>query len=467
MHRSSALPTLALSLLLGGGAAAGAAEATRPVDLASVMRQAREQAREVAAARARQEAADARVSQAKAYRLPQLRLQEIYARTDSPAEAFAFQLNQERFSFPEFVSGDPNDPDALSTAITRLELEVPIWTGGELSKRAAQAGLAAEAAAISSGWTSDQAAVAAAEAYVRLAQVREQVALLEKARGTVAAHVDLARAYSAQGMLVRSELLRAEVELARMDDLLAEARGHGRVAEANLAFRLADPLGTSYELAPLPDPADLAEGREGWIASAAGRRDLEAARTLLAAGELEAEALKGGLFPRIGLVARHDLVDDSLFGTHGDSTTVMAMASIDLVDLFPSGRRRSAIAAARAEAEAGRQDVARFEEGVRLEVKQAYEQAQVALERRATAERALSAAEEAVRILEERFRAGVVKTLDLLDAVTARREAEMRELVARAEAHLAAIHLAVRAGRAPESVLSDRDNLAIAEGGKQ
>ncbi|MCZ7651643.1 MAG: TolC family protein [Thermoanaerobaculia bacterium] len=431
------------------------------------MRQAREQAREVAAARARQEAADARVSQAKAYRLPQLRLQEIYARTDSPAEAFAFQLNQERFSFPEFVSGDPNDPDALSTAITRLELEVPIWTGGELSKRAAQAGLAAEAAAISSGWTSDQAAVAAAEAYVRLAQVREQVALLEKARGTVAAHVDLARAYSAQGMLVRSELLRAEVELARMDDLLAEARGHGRVAEANLAFRLADPLGTSYELAPLPDPADLAEGREGWIASAAGRRDLEAARTLLAAGELEAEALKGGLFPRIGLVARHDLVDDSLFGTHGDSTTVMAMASIDLVDLFPSGRRRSAIAAARAEAEAGRQDVARFEEGVRLEVKQAYEQAQVALERRATAERALSAAEEAVRILEERFRAGVVKTLDLLDAVTARREAEMRELVARAEAHLAAIHLAVRAGRAPESVLSDRDNLAIAEGGKQ
>ncbi|MCL4838420.1 MAG: TolC family protein, partial [Thermoanaerobaculia bacterium] len=309
MHRSSALPTLALSLLLGGGAAAGAAEATRPVDLASVMRQAREQAREVAAARARQEAADARVSQAKAYRLPQLRLQEIYARTDSPAEAFAFQLNQERFSFPEFVSGDPNDPDALSTAITRLELEVPIWTGGELSKRAAQAGLAAEAAAISSGWTSDQAAVAAAEAYVRLAQVREQVALLEKARGTVAAHVDLARAYSAQGMLVRSELLRAEVELARMDDRLAEARGHGRVAEANLAFRLADPLGTSYELAPLPDPADLAEGREGWIASAAGRRDLEAARALRAAGERGGVVAVGGLVPRLGRVARHDLVD--------------------------------------------------------------------------------------------------------------------------------------------------------------
>ena len=82
MYRSSAIPILALSLLLGGGAAAGAAGAARPVDLATVMRQAREQAHEVAAAQARREAADARASEAKAYRLPQLRLQEI-TRTDS------------------------------------------------------------------------------------------------------------------------------------------------------------------------------------------------------------------------------------------------------------------------------------------------------------------------------------------------------------------------------------------------
>ena len=467
MYRSSAIPILALSLLLGGGAAAGAAGAARPVDLATVMRQAREQAHEVAAAQARREAADARASEAKAYRLPQLRLQEIYARTDSPAEAFAFQLNQERFSFADFVTGNPNDPDPLTTWITRFELEVPIWTGGELTKRARQAGLAATAAADSAAWTADQAAVNAAAAYVQLAQVREQVALLERARETVAAHVEIARAYGEQGMLVRSELLRAEVELARMDDLLAEARGYGRVAEANLAFRLNDPPGSAYELAPLPAPADLAAGREEWLAAAGGRRDLEAARTLLAAGELEAEALKGGLLPRIGLVARHDLVDDSLFGTHGDSTTIMAVASVDLVDLFRFGKRRSAIAAARADAEAGREDVARFEAGVRLEVAQAYELARVALERRATAVQALAAAEEAVRILEERFRAGVVKTIDLLDAVTARREAEMRELVARADAHLAAVQLAVKAGRAPESVLSESQNPTIADGGVQ
>jgi len=47
----------------------------------------------------------------------------------------------------------------------------------------------------------------------------------------------------------------------------------------------------------------------------------------------------------------------------------------------------------------------------------------------------------------------VAKTIDLVDAVTARREAETRELVSRTEAHLAALRLAVAGGRSPESVL--------------
>jgi outer membrane protein TolC len=443
------------SHLLLAGALAGSASAQEPaatpLDLAGAMGRARGQALDVAAARARESAAAHQVRQAKSFHYPKLRVQETWMRTDSPAEAFALLLNQERFSFADFVTGDPNSPETLDTAITRLELELPLWTGGEISTRVRQAELAAEAAAATAGQTGDGAALAAAEAWVRLAQAREYAALLGKARETVAAHVELARSYAEQGMLVRSELLRAEVELARVDDLLAEARGQGRVAEANLAFRLGDPLGTTYELAELGGPPVLAGARERWLESASSRRDLEAARKLLAAGELEAKARAALWWPRVGLVARHDLVDDRLFGDHGDSSAIFAVASWEL---SLGGERRAAVLAARAQAEAGRHDLARFEEGVRLEVRQAFEQAEVALERRATASQALDAADEAVRITEQRFRAGVVRTIDLLDAVTARREAETRELVARADAHLAALRLAVQSGHAPETVLA-------------
>ena len=77
-----------------------------------------------------------------------------------------------------------------------------------------------------------------------------------------------------------------------------------------------------------------------------------------------------------------------------------------------------------------------------------------ARERHATASSAQESALEAERITEARFEQGVVKMLDLLDATTARLEAENRELMARTEAHLADLMLALRAGRTPEAALA-------------
>jgi outer membrane protein TolC len=441
----------ALGGFLAALALARAASGADSLSLSAAMAGGRAQAREVVAATARTAAAEARAREAGAWRLPQVRLSETWTRTDSPADAFGLQLNQERFSFPAFVAGNPNAPDPLTAAITRLEVEIPVWTGGELSTRVAQARFAAAAAAAGQQRAADQAAVSAAEAWIRLAQAREGVSLLERARATVATHVENARAYSEQGMVVRSELLRAEVELARIDDLLSEARGQARVAESNLAFRLGEPLATERVLAPLAPLDAIAGGLDEWLAGTEARGDLDAARQLLAAGELEAKALRARLLPHVGVIARHDLVDDSLFGAHGDSTTVAALATFDL---FDGGRKRAAVAAARAEADAGRADVDRFAEGVRLETRQTFEAAQVAIERRRTAVAALAAADENVRILEERYRAGVVRTLEVLDAVTARREAETRELVARAESWLAAFRLSLASGRPPESILT-------------
>jgi outer membrane protein TolC len=442
-----------VSLLVSFWVAAAAAAAPAParIGLAEALARARSQALEVTAAGARHEAAAARLHQARSYRLPAFRLEELWVRTDSPAEAFAFQLNQERFSFADFVASDPNDPDPLRTAMTRLEVSLPLYTGGELSGRIEQARLAAEAAGRQASWAADSAALAAAEAYVTLAQAREYVSLLETSRQTVDRHVGVARAYVGQGMLVRSELLRAEVELARIDDLLAAARGNARVAEANLSFRLGADAGSAWTLEPLPGDIPAQAGLDAWLAAAAGRPDLEAARRMLAAGELEARVRRAALFPRVGLVVRHDRFDKDPFGTHGDSTTVMASAGIDL---WNGGRHRAAVAAARAEAEAGRSDVERLARGIRLEVEQAWEELQAAQSRQRTADRSLAAAREAERIVGERFQSGVVKVIDLLDATTARREAETRELVARAQAQIAAFRLATKAGKPPEAALS-------------
>jgi outer membrane protein len=418
--------------------------------LRAAMARARGEGRETAAAKEREEAARQRVSMVKGYRLPSLSFQELFVRTDSPAEAFAFKLNQERFSFQDFMVNDPNNPKPLNTALSRFELAMPLYTGGELSGRIGQAEAAARSSAMTTRWTGEQAALAAAEAYVTVDQAVEYLDLLRHSRDTVTAHVALARDYAAQGMLVRSEVLRAEVELARVDDLVVQAEGNVRVAKANLAFRLASPAGTEWELEPLAQPTVLPGDLQSWIDRARSRPDLEAAREQLKAGELEDKVRRAALLPKVAIVGRADYYDDILFGSHGRSTTAMAVASINL---FAGGSDRAARAAARHELNAGQADVARFEEGVALEVRQAWEEATTARLRHATALQSLKAADEAERTTVERFRAGVAKTLDVLDVATARREAQTRELMARTEAQISAIRLAVKAGARAEEVL--------------
>jgi outer membrane protein len=424
--------------------------AAEHLTLASVIVRARQHAREVRAAGDRAQAAGERLAQAKGARLPALSVQEIWTHTDSPAEVFALKLNQERFSFADFTATDPNRPAALNTAISRVELSLPLYTGGELSTRITQAELAVGASSDSATWAGEEAALAAGEAYVRVAQAREYLELLQRTRATMRAHVDMARTYAAQGMIVRSEVLRAEVELAHIEDLLEQAEGNTRVAEANLAFRLGADQGTEWALDTLPRPRPLDGSLSDWLASADSRKDLLSARQRLRAGELEEEVRRSAFLPKLAVLGREDWVDDTPFGSHGNSATVMAVAN---VNVFAGGADRAAAAAARWEARAGAEDVARFEEGIKLEVRQSFEQAATARRRQATAATALAAAREAERITDERFKTGVVRMIDLLDATTARREAETRELVARADAITAALRLAVQSGRPPESVL--------------
>ena len=153
--------------------------------------------------RLRAQAAAERERQAKAYRLPQLDLSEIYSYTDNPAEVFAFQLNQERFSFDDFVQSDPNQPDYLDTWSTHLELTLPLYTGGQLSARIGQAGASATAEEADWRWAQESTAWEVASAFIDLAKARDLAALLRTARETTVRHVELARSFAGQGMIRR------------------------------------------------------------------------------------------------------------------------------------------------------------------------------------------------------------------------------------------------------------------------
>jgi len=384
---------------------------------------------EVTAARERAAAATKRFDGGKSHRLPKIGLSESFVYSNNPAEVFALTLNQGRFDMEEFFLSDPNNPDPLSTFITTLDFELPIYTGGKLSARVGQAEAMATAEDYSLAHTREKVAFETMTAYVNLAKAREHRELLEKARSTTAEHVRLAEKYAAEGVILEADVLQARVYLSEMDEFLSQASNGARLAQAALNFQMGADQTLPRELAPLTPATPVVGDVNDWIAAAIeDRRDLAAARRKLDAGRLEEKATRPGYFPEIAVLGNYSLYDDTLFGSNGHNGSVMAVARINLLG---GGSNTAARAAARHETASFEADIHRFEEGVRLEVQQAWQDLNTAGIRHTTAKSTLQAASEAVRVRESRFKQGLDKMIDLLDAETGLREAEMREMVAR------------------------------------
>lgn len=99
------------------------------------------------------------------------------------------------------------------------------------------------------------------------------------------------------------------------------------------------------------------------------RPDLQAARSKLAAGRAEITVARSAFLADWRDRALCRWYDDQLFGDHGASWAIMGQAKLNL---FHGGADRNAWKKATLDAQAGQHDVRRFEEGVELEVRQAF-----------------------------------------------------------------------------------------------
>ncbi len=440
------LPTIVLTAL---AAPLGAQELT----LAAAVDAALQDNPEVTAARERAAAANKRLDGGKSHRMPKIGLSESFIYTNNPAEVFALTLNQGRFDMEEFFLSNPNNPDPLSTFITRVDLELPIYTGGKLSARVDQAEAMATAEDLAFARAQEKVVFETVTAYVNLAKAREHRALLEKARSTTAEHVRLAEKYAAEGMILDADVLQAKVYLSEMDELFTQAENGARLAQAALNFQMGADQTTPRSLAAVPPATPVVGDLDSWISAALeDRRDLAAARRKLEAGRKEEKATRPGYYPEIAVLGNYALYDDRLFGANAHNGSVMAVARINL---WGGGTDTATRAAARHETASFEADIRRFEEGVRLEVQQAWQDVETSRIRHTTAKGSLAAATEAARVRERRFKQGLDKMIDLLEAETGLREAETRELVARYDVVLDSHRLRYVSGATPINTTED------------
>lgn len=347
-------------------------------------------------------------------------------------------------------ANEPNNPTPLNTYMTRVEATMPLFTGGLLHARTLQARRMARAAEHDVDQTRESVAFEAATAWLNLRKAREFSDLMNRSLATAEAHHSRAQEYFKQGMLAPSDILRAEMYVAEMQEYKTRADEQAKLAQAALNFRIGRPQAESIELADLPASQPSRLAADDAISSALkDRADLRSAHEKLAAGKAEVSAVRSAFLPQIGLVGRYDWYDDQFVGDNGESWAIMGQAKLNL---FHGGADRHAWQKAALDARAGEHDVRRFEEGVGLEVRQAVAEQESALQRQAAAVAALESGRENLRVTEARYAQGVSKMTDMLDAQTALRELEVRELTARYDLQLAQYRIRFVTG---QSLLSE------------
>ncbi len=440
-----------LLLLAAATGFPGPASASEVLRLEDAVLLARERSPMLLEARANRDAAKHAKREAWLTRLPSVEIRQLAVRTDSPMDAFGLQLQQERFSFPAFTMSDPNDPDEITNYSTEFQATMPVFTGGRLGAGIGQASRMAKAAEEIAAHTQSAVDLHVAEAYTGVLLAERFVELADVALETTTRHVEQAQAYFDAGMIVESDLLQARVQLAKMEEGKITAENNATLARAGLNRVMGVDLGRAFDLEPEPPASDpqVTGLEEAIVTARAKRRDLAAVSEKVDAARLGIRRAFGEYLPEIAIGAKYALNDEKIFGDHGTSTTLMAMARWNV---WNWGQTQARVSRAKSERSAAEESKRAYGQQVEFEVLEAWQGVDEARARLHVASEAVARAERAMAILEERFGQGVARVTDLLDAETMLNEARARELNARfdLDRSIRALNFAIGLAPVPE-----------------
>jgi outer membrane protein TolC len=345
-------------------------------------------------------------------------------------------------------------PDVPNNYSTRLEMRWPIYTGGRTDalERAARA----EAEAVGAERQTAQAdlRLEVTRAYWALVTARASLDVLEQGVARSQAHVNDANQRFMAGLVPPNEVSSAAAQEARSRMLAIEARTQRDVTGAELARligvepdQLIEPTADLGRTAASPNqPLDVAPLVESARAARQERRVLQ---QRIAAADAQREAAAAGRLPTVQFLGGVDYArpNPKIFpraDVAQDSWDVGVGATWSLWD---GGRTVAEVVQAKAVSQAATERLAEFDSQLSVEVRQRALELEAAMASVAAATSGVTAAADARRVVDERYRAGVIGGIEVLDAEYALLQAQLDLTRAQAGVRLAEAQLTRALGR--------------------
>jgi outer membrane protein TolC len=398
-----------------------AARAQQPLTLRQAVNQALGQSPEAAAARAGSLDANLAAGMARIRLLPQLGFTEDISRGNDPVYAFGTRLRQKQFTQADFALNALNSPQPIGNFSTRFSGQWVAFDSFKTQREIHRADLFKESASSSAKAVDQQIVFRVVGAYQQVLYAQREIARAQHEQETATALLSSVDDHVKAGLAVESDRMSAQVNVAARKEELIAAQGDLELAWASLGEAMGAPDLKETELKPI-EPHAFPQGTlEEELATATKRRpDLTALRTAQSAQETAVAAAKSEFGPRVSAYGNWEEDRTSLVGSGGNNWLAGVQIS---VDILPIGKRAQL---ARENAAKQKMDaqVTAAHQHLRLEVCQAHIHLQTAALQLETARAAMDQSAESLRILKNRYNAGLATITDLLRAEDAERQSQ-------------------------------------------
>ncbi|TCL38547.1 TolC family type I secretion outer membrane protein [Anaerospora hongkongensis] len=319
---------------------------------------------------------------------------------------------------------NPAGTDDLSGS---LRMNWQLYSGGRVEGQIDQAKRGVGVADLGVEKTKQQLKLDTTTAYFTILQTKNLVEVNQQSVSNLQEHLNSVQAKYDVGVVAKSDVLRAEVELANAQQNLIKAQNNYDLAVAGLLNTMTIDPGTELALTDTLSYNKYDKTLDDSLQAAQTRPDVAQAEENVKISETAVKMAKSGKLPSVSLSASNGWNGSVLPGSGDDDWSVGLSASWSI---FDAGSTSAKVKQADALLDKAKEQLVQVKNSAALEVRQNYLSMQEAEKRIDTNKVAVGKAEEDLVIAREKYNAGVGTNLDVIDAQLALTQAKTNEIQA-------------------------------------
>jgi outer membrane protein len=376
---------------------------------------------ETAIAQADERSASASSRLAHTQLLPQLSFTEEISRGNDPVYAFGTRLRQQKFTQADFALNALNRPQPIGNFATRFSGTWMAFDSFKTQKAIRSADLMQKSAASSAKAVDQKIVLDVVQAYESVLYAERKVAVAQHEQETATALLTTAEDHVKAGLAVESDQMSAAVNVAARKQELIAAQGELELAWAQLRLAMGEPDLQTTALQPIEaktfpqQPLD-----QELVLAAKTRPDLRALGEAQSAQAAAVGAAKSNYGPHVSAYGNWEEDRGSATGTGGNNWLAGVQISIDILPFS----KRAELARQTATKQRIDAQLSAYQQQIQLQVTQAHIHRQTAKLSMETTRAAMEQSAESLRILRNRYSAGLATITDLLRGEDATRESQ-------------------------------------------